>query len=127
MASSCCICHCQLNAAKGKGWHEKVRSCLKERPVWEQFAKECGCFDTIERAFQHDTSAFLYYSYIERAKKLVEFQQQLNGQKKEMATILGCSVSDVDVLSNWIIIVMTVPPCTLLHNRHGRLTKQVKE
>jgi len=80
-----------------------------------------------EHSVQRDTSAFLCYSCIERAKKLVEFQQQLTGQKKEMATILGCGVRDTDGgLSKWIIIAMIVLPCTLLHNRPHRASQRIK-
>ena len=94
LASSCCVCRCQLNEAIGKGRHKKLRSCSKERPVWEQFAKECGCFGTIGLAFQRDTNSVLCYSCIERAKKLLKFQQQLTGLQKEMASILRCSTDD---------------------------------
>ena len=95
MASSCCVCRCQLKEAVGKGRHKRLCSCSKEKSVWEQLAKECECFDTIKLAFYED-NAVLCYSCIERAKKLDKFVYQWTKQRKEMASILGCSVNDSD-------------------------------
>ena len=71
----------------GKGRHKRLRSCSKERMVWEQFANQCNRFATFQPTFAEDC-AFLCYSCI---KKLDKFERQLIGLKKEMADILGCT------------------------------------
>jgi len=89
MASSCCVCRCQLSEVIGKGRHKRLRCCSKEKMVWEQFANQCNCFAAFQPAFAEDC-AVLCYSCIEEAKKLDKFKCQLIGLKKEMADVLGC-------------------------------------
>ena len=95
MASSCCVCRCQLSEVIGKGRHKRLRCCSKEKMVWEQFANQRNCFAAFQLAFAEDCAVFCY-SCIEEAKKLDKFKCQLIGLKKEMADVLGCVPNDLD-------------------------------
>ena len=88
--SSCCLCRCTLEGAKGSGRHKKLRwnSCTTEMTVWKRFAMECDCFNTVQQAFSND-SATLCYSCIGKANKFDKIQHQLSQLKEEMANVLG--------------------------------------
>ena len=68
--SSCCLCRCTLEGAKGGRRHKKLRgnSCTTKRTVWERFDMECDCFNAVQQAFSND-SAILCYSCIGKANK----------------------------------------------------------
>ena len=90
MASSCCVCR-QLKEAVGKGRHKRLRSCSKEKSVWEQLAKEC----------------------------------EWTKQRKEMASILGCSVNDSDSeMDDTTTLPHTASQQPLTPQRTNRRTKR---
>ena len=86
--SSCCLCRCTLEGAKGGGRHKKLRgnSCTTKRTVWERFAMECDCFNTVQQAFSND-SAILCYSCIGKANKFDKIQHQLSHLRSRLTPI----------------------------------------
>ena len=90
LSLSCCLCRCTLEGAKGGGRHKKLKGnkCTNERTIWERFALECDCFNTVQQAFSIN-SAILCYSCIGMANKFGKMQHQLSQLKEEMANVLG--------------------------------------
>ena len=118
MASSCCVCRCQLKEVVGKGRHKRLRSCSKEKSVWQRNA------NVLIQLNWHFMKTMLFSATVVLKQQRNGTNLYINGLSKGKRWLVYWAVVLMIQTVKWMILL----PChILLHNSHQHLKEQTEE